>query len=214
MKTQDEQQHRNPLAHNIDVIRHVIQLVGDSSYLFVAEVSNHWRRAWDDRPQATCVDAVVQSVSRLTWARDCGYRLDTKMATCKRAAAGGYFEVLKYARGAGSPWDEWTCAEAARAGHIKLLKWCKSNGCPWDGETTYWAARTGRLDILRWCQANNCPMSSLACEAAAESGSPEVLQWCRVQRVPLTLATYAGATRSEQLEIIEWCRTERCPWAV
>ena len=52
--------------------------------------------------------------------------------TCAYAAENGHFEILKWAREQGCPWNEWTCAYAAENGHFKILKWAREQGCPWD----------------------------------------------------------------------------------
>jgi len=46
------------------------------------------------------------------------------------AAEGGHFELLKWLREMGCPWDYRTCAEAAAKGHFEMLKWAIENGCP------------------------------------------------------------------------------------
>src|ERR1700688_2361817 len=42
------------------------------------------------------------------------------------------FNILKWARENGCPWDEVTCAYAALNGHLDILKWARENECPWN----------------------------------------------------------------------------------
>ena len=49
---------------------------------------------------------------------------------CGRLVKGGELEMLKWARGNGAPWNEFTCAFAARGGHLEVLKWARGNGAP------------------------------------------------------------------------------------
>jgi hypothetical protein len=73
--------------------------------------------------------------------------------TCFRAARGGHFEVLQWARVNDCPWDRWTCAMAAQGGHLEVLQRARANGCPWDERTR----RVARGDILEWAVANGVP---------------------------------------------------------
>ena len=49
---------------------------------------------------------------------------------CAYAALNGHFEILKWARENGCPWNEYTCSNAAKNGHFEILKWARENGCP------------------------------------------------------------------------------------
>ena len=50
----------------------------------------------------------------------------------KYAAKRGHFEMLKWARENGCPWDAGMCYSLAYHGHFEILKWAHENGCPWD----------------------------------------------------------------------------------
>ncbi len=71
-----------------------------------------------------------------------------KINLCNESAMHGYFNLFKWARQYGCPWDEWTCAYAAMHGHLKILIWARTNGCPWDDLTCMHAAENGHLDLL------------------------------------------------------------------
>ena len=45
---------------------------------------------------------------------------------------------------------------AARGGHFELLRWCRSMGCPWDGECLACAVASGNEEMVAWCRANGC----------------------------------------------------------
>src|ERR1700688_4508363 len=59
------------------------------------------------------------------------------------------FEILKWARANGFPWDTNTCTYTAKNGHLEILKWVIKNGCPWDAYTCANAAENGHFEILR-----------------------------------------------------------------
>ena len=54
---------------------------------------------------------------------------------CAYLAGNNYFEVLKWARENGCPWNADTCSSAASGGHLEILKWARENGCPWNKDT-------------------------------------------------------------------------------
>jgi hypothetical protein len=99
--------------------------------------------------------------------------------TCSNAAFGGYFEILKWARENGCPWDEWTCSYAAKGGHFEILKWLRENGCEWDVNTCSCASQAGHLDILKWCRENGCEWNADTCSYAAYRGHFKILKWAR-----------------------------------
>ncbi|KAG5189592.1 hypothetical protein JKP88DRAFT_267206 [Tribonema minus] len=49
---------------------------------------------------------------------------------CVAAAAGGYSDAMRWARGEGCAWDACVCAEARTNGHLGVLKWAVAEGCP------------------------------------------------------------------------------------
>ena len=81
------------------------------------------------------------------------------------AAAGGHFEILKWLRSVGYPWDEKAMAtgssaiysQAAGGGHLEILKWLRSEGCPWDETTAEVADELGYDDVCKWAIDNGCP---------------------------------------------------------
>ena len=93
-------------------------------------------------------------------------------------------DVEVVARG-NCPWDEGTywCACAVRQGHFEMLKWLRENGCPWN-EHTCMEMAGGHLEILQWARENGCPWDTLTCADAARGGHLEVLKWAR-ERLPV-----------------------------
>ena len=59
-------------------------------------------------------------------------------------------------------WDEVTCRLAAEGGHFEVIKWLRAKGCRWDVKTSNEAARGGHLEVLQWLQAKGCPWKSTA----------------------------------------------------
>jgi len=85
-------------------------------------------------------------------------RLD-KTEVCTTAAKGGHFDVLKWLRENGCPWDLGTCMMVVNGDHLDVLKWLHENGCPWNETTTLAAQMKGKFDILAWARANGCPVN-------------------------------------------------------
>mmetsp|Transcript_10301 Transcript_10301/g.38200 ORF Transcript_10301/g.38200 Transcript_10301/m.38200 type:complete len:211 (+) Transcript_10301:63-695(+) len=103
---------------------------------------------------------------------------------CADAALNGHFEMLKWARANGCPWDSTTCANAALKGNLEMLDWARANGCDWDAETCANAARLGRLEVLKWARVNGCPWDERTCTNAVLGGHLEVLKWARANNCP------------------------------
>ena len=95
---------------------------------------------------------------------------------CNYAAEGGCLSVLKWARAAGCPWNEWTCAKAAKNGHLAVLHWARFQRCPWDEDTCKKAAENGHLAVLKWARSINCPWNKKNCARAAKNAMEWELQ--------------------------------------
>ena len=61
------------------------------------------------------------------------------------------------AREKGFSWNEKTCAAAAAGGHFEVLKWARHNECPWGGDKTTFVGFNGNFEILKWARDNGCP---------------------------------------------------------
>jgi len=81
------------------------------------------------RKLVTPRSGMATSVRRVEWALQEQLGV-VRYDVCELAAAGGHLDVLKWARGAGCEWDEFTCSAAGRAGYLDVLKWAVENGCP------------------------------------------------------------------------------------
>ena len=103
---------------------------------------------------------------------------------CAFAARNGHFNIVKFARENGFPWDEKTCANAAKIGHFDILKFAQANGCPWDEKTCASAAKNGHFDILKFARDNGCPWDEKTCANAARNGHFDILEWAVNNRSP------------------------------
>jgi hypothetical protein len=131
---------------------------------------------------------------------------------CENAAGRGYFEILKWARTNGAPWNSWTCANAAKGGHLEVLKWARANGAPWNGATCANAARGGHLEVLKWARANGALWDDRTCANAARGGYLEVLKWAHANGAPWDQSTCAYAAMGGHLEVLKWARANGAPW--
>ena len=98
--------------------------------------------------------------------------------TCRKAAAYGQLDALKWLHKHGCEWDIETCAAAARGGHLFVLQWARESGCEWNSATCT-AAEGGHLYILQWARENGCDWNSNTCSGAAAGGHLSVLKWLR-----------------------------------
>ena len=102
----------------------------------------------------------------------------------KVAAYNGDFEMLRWLRAQGCPWNTVSCIYAAEAGHLKVLRWLRSSKkpggkCPWSADVCAYAAENGHLKVLRWARAQNppCPWDDYTFENAVHEGQRAVLRW-------------------------------------
>ena len=107
-----------------------------------------------------------------------------KKRFCEQMTRNGNVELLKFLRGKGCPWDEWTCRRAAEYGHLECLKYAHENGCPWDSETCSKAAKYGDLECLKYGHENGCPWDERTCANAAKYGHLECLEYARENGCP------------------------------
>ena len=56
------------------------------------------------------------------------------------ATGSGNLELVRWLRGEGCPWDDWTCDKAVEYGRVEVLRWARENGCPWRASTRNRAA--------------------------------------------------------------------------
>ena len=69
-----------------------------------------------------------------------------------------HFELLKWARTNGAPWeDPRVCAAAARAGRLDVLLWLRAEGCPWNSIVIDAGLEGEHLELCCWALANGCP---------------------------------------------------------
>ena len=134
--------------------------------------------------------------------------------TCRLAAEGGHFEVIKWLRAKGCRWNKETSNEAARGGHLEMLQWMQAKGCPWDELVSSDAAFGGHLEMLQWMRAQDppCPWNSKVCYYAAGNGHLDVLRWARSQGCPWDETVPRAAAGGGHLEVLRWARSQGCPW--
>jgi hypothetical protein len=124
--------------------------VADAATAAAAEVARAGGSAAAPLARLNVKDFVVSS-RLLAWAKENGCPCGPlEPRVCAAAAAGGYLEVLKWAREHDCRWDEMSCANAAEGGHLETLQWARENGCEWDWQTTANAAKGGHLELLQW----------------------------------------------------------------
>ena len=135
--------------------------------------------------------------------------------TCRLAAEGGHFEVIKWLRAKGCQWDVETSNRAALGGHLEMLQWLQAKGCPWESTASDNAAFCGNLEMLQWMRAQDppCPWDSKVCESAARKGHLEVLRWARRQGCPWHENVPCAAAKHGHLEVLKWLIKEGCPYS-
>ena len=78
---------------------------------------------------------------------------------------------MKALRGNGCPWDAFTCFRAARGGHFEVLQWARVNDCPWDRWTCAMAAQGGNPEVLKWLRTRRRAGTSRCCSGRARTAA-------------------------------------------
>ncbi|WZN65776.1 putative ankyrin repeat protein [Chloropicon roscoffensis] len=187
-------------VHHTDrqIVKAVLFVAARHGYLQVFE--KYWSQAYRE---CLLLKKPQKKLSKL-WDKD----------TCRLAAEGGHFEVIKWLRAKGCQWDVETSNNAARGGHLEMLQWLQAQDppCPWTSGVCDYAACEGHLEVLRWARSQGCPWDDSVTYAAAGGGHLEVLRWARSQGCPWDERVTYAAARGGHLEVLRWARGQGCPW--
>jgi hypothetical protein len=119
----------------------------------------------------------------------------------------GCFAGLLYLRERGHPWDEHVCRRAAATGRLDILKWAVAHGCPWNkDEICADAAPYGGLHTLRWLREQGCSWDErVAMSAAGSIDEPDMLAWVVENGCPwVPRACLDEARRYKRRRTVEW----------
>ena len=137
----------------------------------------------DDMPGDVCSNAIIShslnghtedvSISILKLLRDGGFRIDEE--TCAIAAEGmGSFNVLRWLRYHGYPWDERVCQAAVKYNNFELLVYAHENGCPWSEYTFGFCFETEHgLDNIFYKIPTEVQCSDKMFKYLVENGCPQ-----------------------------------------
>ncbi len=142
-----------------------------------------WARARDPPcpwgAETLAAAALVGAFDLVRWARAQDPPCPWDLGVCINAALGasGGVGVPVLALGPSAPPVPWR--------HFELLKWARANGAPWeDAQVCAAAARAGRLDVLEWLRAEGCPWNSIVIDAGLENGHFELCCWALANGCP------------------------------
>jgi hypothetical protein len=150
-------------------------------------------------------------VALIEWLLERGCLIGPK--TIRRAAEGGWLDVLKCIDIRGHDWtrEEGAYEAAAWGDHMNVLLWLRGRGAPLSGDgVPYAATRTGNMDMLRWAVDNGCALTSALCSSAAAEGHLTMLMWLRGRGCPWGPDTCSMGV--QHLGVLCWARAQGCPW--
>eukprot|EP01117_Protostelium_nocturnum_P016143 TRINITY_DN6336_c0_g1_i1.p1 TRINITY_DN6336_c0_g1~~TRINITY_DN6336_c0_g1_i1.p1 ORF type:complete len:157 (-),score=37.89 TRINITY_DN6336_c0_g1_i1:44-514(-) len=128
-----------------DALKIIFSFVHYEQWMPFAFVSKRWRRT-------------IRQINDSPWL---GYGLQTKEFVKKKVKTSYYSSV------------------AGEAGHFDLLKWCRREGCPWNSDSGCGFAKFGDLEMLIWAENNGCQLIPKMISSAAESGKLEIIKYLR-----------------------------------
>ncbi|KAL6051405.1 Ankyrin repeat domain-containing protein [Balamuthia mandrillaris] len=124
-------------------------------------------------------------------------------------------EELTFCSGCGVM-DEKICDTAARNGHWEVVKWAKNNGCPFNGQrVSFYAAKIGNLEMLQWSLALLVQSGErvycwnqvkVCCIAAAAEGHLEILKWLKENSKDKwdEELLFSNAAENGHLPVLQW----------
>lgn len=171
--------------------------------------------------------------------RETKHHLNTDV--CAASVLGNHFNILKWARENGYPWDERVCYIAALKGYDEIFKWAVSNECPRSAIACNYIAKRGKLGMLMWAFENGCPINTETFIVAIECEHHDIVQWISSKGIIklFTSCEYAAkmgytkllkylyhcgtgwrlsesvcnyAAERGDLDTIKWARRNGCPW--
>lgn len=129
--------------------------------------------------RCTAAAAGGGQLEALKWLRENGCLWDE--LTCKYAAGGGDIGYAHNDMPNDSGFPEQPLVYTSR--HFEVLKWARDNGCPWDGHTMFSAAARGDIELMSWLREKGCPWGDDSFDEASRLldngyiGFSEVVQW-------------------------------------
>lgn len=131
---------------------------------------------------------------------------------CGVAAGRGDLKMLKFLRGQGAEFNDFTSKNAAKGGNVEVLQFCLDGGCPFNNEECCAeAVKFGKLDALKWMKENLKGVEFVGnfgtkiTIAALEAGNNmDLLQWLKDIKCPFPPAPVAVATRAKKIDVLYW----------
>jgi hypothetical protein len=88
------------------------------------------------------------------------YSIQEQGSACEWAATAGYFEVLRWLRDHGAPWNKYVVAIAAASGRsatVELMRWLQQQpDLAFTADTMQAAVNAGNLHMCQYLQAAGC----------------------------------------------------------
>jgi Ankyrin repeats (3 copies) len=108
-----------------------------------------------------------------------------------RAATAGDFEVLRWLRNHGAPWNKYVVTIAAASGRsatVELMQWLQQRpGIAFSADTMQAAVASGNLHICQYLQAVGCDANEECFLSAALSGNVEIVRFLHEHDCPWEL---------------------------
>ena len=127
------------------------------------------------------------------------------------ASANGHFEIVKWLRENGAPWDERAITHASKNGHFEIIKWLRENGAPWNEGAITYASQNGHFEIVKWLRENGAPWDARAIASASQNGNFEIVKWLRENGAPWDKWAITYASKNGHFEIVKWLKENGAP---
>jgi hypothetical protein len=157
--------------------------------------------------------AFVNTVPRLTWAREHGYEWGA--TTCGWAAYKGHLSTLEWAVQNGCPIERIVCRYAAGGGHLPVIEWLhgkRDTLDTWDPTVLGYAGVGGHTHVLQWALDHEIPIDQEVWSIAAIHAQIPCLRWLHEHGVAgMDKTTTEYAALGGHADVLDWLHSAGCP---
>lgn len=105
-----------------------------------------------------------------------------------------------------------TITIAVQEKDFNMVKWLRVHGAPWNEMTCVAAATTGQHDVLTYLLDNGCPSEEEACVAAINRHDLAALTLLHEHMCPSSVTSFVAAVMAQDVPIVRYLRANNCQW--
>jgi hypothetical protein len=119
---------------------------------------------------------------------------------------------VQYLRFQGCSWSKWLLEPAVEKGYFELVRWCREHGCPWNaGEVALRAVESGNVELMAWVlEQPDTQLHEDIMSAAASRGDTTMRQYLRARQCPWGTYSTLLAAHGCHAGVLSWLIDNGC----